>query len=544
MQIRYRHKTDLTETIIFLGFALFSLFGILRHEMWRDELQAWMLARHSGSIFELIQNMQYEGHPALWHLCLYALSQITHNPLIMQLFHWGIALGSVYLVVRYSPFSIIHKFLLSLSYFIFYEYVVISRSYGLTVLLSFLFCTIYNRFRKQYLILSLLLALMANANAYGFLLSITLVFFIILEELIEASKTKRKNPLGRPASLILLSGGWLISAWQIARVKLPILANQTWLDQLKITSTNHLPVTSEFVNTNLIDYEDVIRLGNTITSIWKSYVPIPPLFQLNFWNRNILTNNVFLDSFSISLLEELIAIIFSIILFSLAAYFFSRKPAVLGTYIFGTLIIFLFQFFIHQNTILRHDGYFFIVFILCAWLYKRSNLPEDQHISRPPRKKSPLFSLFLSVLLSAQAFAGIHAMGIEYVHSFSSGKAAAEFIRTHSLTDLLIAGDHFAYTSVISGYLDMPIYYLDSQTLGTFWTKTPSKFVDNTALFQSIEAKVEADQIHAMVLVLTQPMTTFELENAIDMQFKQLATFDQSIVPQENFYLYLAQKDD
>jgi len=126
-------------------FAILGLIGILHHEMWRDEMQAWLLAKDSPSLGALYQNTVYEGHPLLWHLCLYGLAKISHNPRIMQGFHLLISISSFALIVKTSPFSWLQKRLFGFSYFIFYEYSVISRSYALGVLLVFLFCTIYRQ---------------------------------------------------------------------------------------------------------------------------------------------------------------------------------------------------------------------------------------------------------------------------------------------------------------------------------------------------------------------------------------------------------------
>src|SRR5690242_13054728 len=53
-------------------FFVLCLLRTLAHVMWRDELQAWMIARESHSLAELFYNARYEGHPALWFLLLYA----------------------------------------------------------------------------------------------------------------------------------------------------------------------------------------------------------------------------------------------------------------------------------------------------------------------------------------------------------------------------------------------------------------------------------------------------------------------------------------
>ena len=90
----------LIENSIIIAFIFFGLVGILHHEIWRDEFQAWLLARDSASLIELFQNMRYEGHPGLWHLCLYGLTRITHNPLIMQIFHLSVSVFIVSLIVK------------------------------------------------------------------------------------------------------------------------------------------------------------------------------------------------------------------------------------------------------------------------------------------------------------------------------------------------------------------------------------------------------------------------------------------------------------
>ena len=39
-------------------FVLLGLIGILHHEMWCDELEIWLLARDSGSVRELFENIK------------------------------------------------------------------------------------------------------------------------------------------------------------------------------------------------------------------------------------------------------------------------------------------------------------------------------------------------------------------------------------------------------------------------------------------------------------------------------------------------------
>ena len=95
--------------ILTLIFLILGIIGILNHEMWFDELQAWLIARDSSSLADLLINIRYEGQPGLWHLCLYFISKLTTNPVGMQFFHLGIATLIVYLFVHYSPFNKLQK---------------------------------------------------------------------------------------------------------------------------------------------------------------------------------------------------------------------------------------------------------------------------------------------------------------------------------------------------------------------------------------------------------------------------------------------------
>lgn len=122
----------------FLIFASFLLLNSLKHAPWFDELQAWQLTCSSQTLSELIQLCGQEGHPGLWYLCLYPLSRLNHDPVLLTLFGYVLSLGSLGLLWFASPFSLIEKVLISLSYQLGFNFAVLSRSYTLGVFLSFL----------------------------------------------------------------------------------------------------------------------------------------------------------------------------------------------------------------------------------------------------------------------------------------------------------------------------------------------------------------------------------------------------------------------
>src|SRR5689334_12634149 len=95
-----RRQTTFAPWLALALYAALLAIGIAHHEIWRDEAQAWLLARDSGTPLALLHAMRYEGHPPIWHLLLWLLSRATSAPLAMQVLHGLIALLGAALFLR------------------------------------------------------------------------------------------------------------------------------------------------------------------------------------------------------------------------------------------------------------------------------------------------------------------------------------------------------------------------------------------------------------------------------------------------------------
>ena len=95
----------------------------------------------------------------------------------MQVLHLVIALGVWVLVWRLSPFRPVGKLLLLLSYYLFWEYFVVSRGYALGVLLGFGFAALQARRPEQRFWPWVLLGLLANTTVFGTIWSFGLGLF-------------------------------------------------------------------------------------------------------------------------------------------------------------------------------------------------------------------------------------------------------------------------------------------------------------------------------------------------------------------------------
>ncbi|HLQ24150.1 MAG TPA: hypothetical protein VK132_13130, partial [Gemmatimonadales bacterium] len=174
----YQRWFPLAVTFAFLGLAGFA---IANHELWRDETQAWLIARDSSSLTELFRHTRYEGHPGLWFICLFILSRVTTSPIAMQVLHLGIGAGTVWIFARYAPFTLWQRALFAFGYFPLFEYTVVSRDYGLGVLLLLGACAVLGAKPTRFPLLVTLLALVPQTNAFAAMLGLALGLALLVD---------------------------------------------------------------------------------------------------------------------------------------------------------------------------------------------------------------------------------------------------------------------------------------------------------------------------------------------------------------------------
>jgi hypothetical protein len=114
------------------------VFTTLSHEYWRDEVRALSLARAATSPFDLYGLIQYDGHPVLWYLLLFIGTSLADSPLVLPIASAAVAMAAVALFVWRSPFELWVKGVFIFGALPFYEYSVVARNYGISMLLLFL----------------------------------------------------------------------------------------------------------------------------------------------------------------------------------------------------------------------------------------------------------------------------------------------------------------------------------------------------------------------------------------------------------------------
>jgi len=95
--------------IVPIVFSIISFWLIRNHEMWRDEIQAWLLVRDSSNILSLSENLKYEGSPGLWHYILFPLTRVFKTPYSMQVLNIIFTTFTILVLFKWSPFNKIQK---------------------------------------------------------------------------------------------------------------------------------------------------------------------------------------------------------------------------------------------------------------------------------------------------------------------------------------------------------------------------------------------------------------------------------------------------
>lgn len=205
-------KGKLPETILFLVWTVLHFVVSAFHERWFDEAVAWQIAKNAPWKEILFTVPHYEGHPQLWHLLLAPFAKAgAPFSLTLAIVSYVFMGAAVLLLLFRVPLPRLMRWLLPFSYFILFEYGVVSRPYCITVFSLILLGILHKSRSKNPLPYILTMLLLCLSTAYGIVIAGSVCAVWIFEIIFE----KKKND-SLPALLtdkrILLLGVLLIYA--------------------------------------------------------------------------------------------------------------------------------------------------------------------------------------------------------------------------------------------------------------------------------------------------------------------------------------------
>ena len=504
------------------AYALLLAFTLFHHEMWRDEVQAWMFARDSTGPLDLFRNMEYEASPMLWHLLLMPITRLTSSPVGMQLLHLAIASAAIFVVARYAPFGPLQKILFSFGYFPLYEYGVMSRNYALGLLFVVVTCALMRQRYRRPLWLALALALMSHTSAHACIVAIGILLALMLDFFLNRRALAKDDGVDVRklyAGFAIASIGILLSVLQ------------------------------------MIPPADVTKSGGGATWYYSWFLEL---------NAAVLQQIMALIPFAVffpadprfvpvvGLTPEHPEAVYGV--FMAAAFvivviaFHWRKLVSLA--LFLVLIAGLLGFFyvIHVGSF-RHHGFLLVALLVLVWcgrdLTGRS-AGSDVRSTAGGRFKideKRIGSILLTVFLAMHAFGGLRAVAIEVERPFSHGARAAEYIRENNLESLPMIGFPDWSASAVLGHLSPQkrIHYVQGNRQGSFVIYDGARigagprgsFYVSTLVSQTHALAARNDGKVLMILAA---------ELAIPPGYRRirpLASFTGAIAKDEDFHLYL-----
>ncbi len=434
--------------IITLMYILLIIIGMYYHLLWRDELEVYTNILHNG-FFKYNGPQGYlEFNSILYYGLLHIILNVIPSFTVFQSFHLIIITLAIYIFNKYSNFNNIQKFHFTFSYFMLFEYGIISRWYGFFILLLFLIIYLLTRERKNYLVISILLIILANHNISSATFACSLALYTIihvLNGLVSDKFTPReKNQI--IASAVIWGVGSILLFSQYAYV----YSNQ---NTQQFGSLGHPP------------------LFMSIRTIWNSYIPIPDFSNgAAFWNTNVFPSPGFYpeyyNAYTLLTSGNVFTIITAILIILICLFIFSKKIPILITFLFNTGIYYVFLNFFFGAYFIRHQGLLFIIFVYCCWLYKYS----DDKIKIPIfNKLNPTNFLnqkfdntvslyFVTIIFFFQFIAGVLTYPRGIMYQFTKSWDAANYIKNNNYNDYVIVGGPDFTVVPIAVILDREIF--------------------------------------------------------------------------------------
>lgn len=206
-------RCNLIGIIVWALSTILVIIGMYYHEPWFDEAQAYLIARDASLHDILFVIPHYEGHPPLWHLILKIAVQLgLTSDFTLKIVQFLFFEAAIIMLEFRSPFGNTAKAVFPLSYFVLYQYCVISRPYAMFMFVVFLCASLYNERDQKPIRFTLSLLFMCLCHSYGIAFAGGIVAADILGRFLSEQRSIKRAVISFNKTLLALYGFLLISA--------------------------------------------------------------------------------------------------------------------------------------------------------------------------------------------------------------------------------------------------------------------------------------------------------------------------------------------
>lgn len=511
------------------------LIGMYHHELWRDEIFGYSTIFYNDFLKYNGPKGCFDLNCIIYNSALFALVHLFPSYRIFQLFHLLIVALAVYIFNRHSPFSYVQKIFFTFSYFILFEYGIIARWYGFFILTLFILLYLLTRKEKNYILISIFLLVLASHTISTAIFAASLTIYILIH-IINGSRTLLTSKIKRQLiiSSFIFFTGIILVIFQYAY----IYSNQGQLFNVY----GHIPI---FM---------------TIRTIWSSYIPIPD-FSIGgaFWNTNILPFPItYPQSYNVVDLitsTNIVAVVVSVLIILCCLLIYSKKLPVLLTYIFNTVVYFVFIHIFFRQHFVRHIGLLFIIFVYCSWLYRYS----DEYIRLPffniPRLEirflnsklvDTIFVLLVTIIFFLQFISGVLTYQKLFQYQFTKSWETAEYLRKN-YDDYVLVGAFDYAVQPIAAILNKDIFFPQTNRFSKiveYFGVNRNPKPDIRDILQKSSHIVTYNNKKVLIILNIEirgpngiPISSATLLN--NMLLKKIKSFEGDIIqPDEQYYLY------
>lgn len=398
---------SLSILLIWLGVVVFVAF---HHEMWRDEAHCLYVALSADSLWQLPTAVNNEGHPILWYLILWLGYNLTETPLILQIVSILIGFVSIVLFFRFSPFSVWFKILFLFSFLPFYEYTIMARNYGISMLFFFLFAMLYPKKKEKPYLLAFILFALANTNIHSAIFVCFLALYWVYE-------------------VVFVEKSYVLKVCGIQQLLLAMFI--VFLGVL-IACITVIP-----------DQNSIVMQTSTvgISSLFKSLLQtiVHPGYAFNevFFGLPDIVRDLLIWFFAAGLLVR-----------PMAALLLFMGAIALGGF-----------FSIGYSGVLRHQGIFFAYVLTLYWIVCLDIKARGDFISFRTRLFKIILYGVIPLVLCVQIVGSYKYIVRDVTKEMSSSKAFGQFLRDHEqYHDAIIMGEPDIRLESLPYYVDNRIF--------------------------------------------------------------------------------------
>lgn len=397
-------KNKVPEIIVLVLWTIIHFVTSAYHERWFDEAVAWQIAKNASLHDLLFKVPHYEGHPFLWHLILrpFAKAGVPYS-FSLTIVSFVFMFATICVVMFYTKLPRILRLVFPFTYFVVYQYGVVSRPYCMMALALMILAVLHKkRNEKPFRYVAMLFAL-CMTSAYG----IVLAFGICLKWTLEILCEKKRN---------------IHSLFFDKRMQCLFVLFVCVLGEV----VNIMPAKDCFAAGVSLERTGVRNLVNSL--IYMGFIlPADALFS-NFFNE--ISRLLF---YGFSVYELVVGSIFGscVLVF---AFVQGKRKGTWGYLLLPHVLLAFFSSFVYFST--HHIGIWFLLF--CFWVIitideseKNNKEPKISMFCKPIRECFSGVAIAIVVIISI--YQGIASCVLDVRLPYTYGKELAEFIEENDL---------------------------------------------------------------------------------------------------------------